>query len=161
MGLIGRVPYEKFRRDFVARTFALVRPRLAPNSVRQPNGPKCTQIIQNEPKHQFRVHWGGSGAFVATNSDATSWHELLHQFGPFCTEFRKPPNGPKCTKIVRNAPKHEFRVQWGVSRALAAKNSDVTSWHELLHQFGPFCTEFRNSTKRSPMPQNYPKRSKT
>ena len=132
---------------------------------------------------------GGSVAFVAKNSDATSWHELLHQFGPFCTEFRKAskrsqmhhffykthqnkslgyngvdwmhwlrkiptrlcgtnfctssahfalsfvrqPNGPKCTKIVRNAPKHEFRVQWGGSGAFVAKNSDATSWHELLH----------------------------
>ena len=23
------------------------------------------------------------------------------------------PNDPKCTQIVRNAQKHEFRVQWG------------------------------------------------
>jgi len=28
--------------------------------------------------HQFRVKWGGSVAFVVKNSDATSWHELLH-----------------------------------------------------------------------------------
>src|SRR6185312_7478176 len=46
--------------------------------VRQPNGPECTQIVRNAPKHQFRVQWGGSGVFVANNSDATSWHELLH-----------------------------------------------------------------------------------
>ena len=30
-----------------------------------------------------------------------------------------------------------------------AKNSDATSWHELLHYFGLFCTEFRKATKRS------------
>src|SRR6185503_5687207 len=78
----------------------------APNFVRQPNSPKCTQIIQNVPKHQFRVQWGGSVAFVAENSDATSWHELLHLFGPFCTMFRKAtkwfqmhPNSKKRTKI--------------------------------------------------------------
>ena len=52
--------------------------RFAPNSVRHPNGPKCPQIKRNVPKHQFRVQWGGSGAFLAKNSDATSWHELLH-----------------------------------------------------------------------------------
>ena len=46
--------------------------------VRQPNGPKCTQIVQNAAKCQFRVEWGGSGAFVAKNSNATSGHELLH-----------------------------------------------------------------------------------
>src|SRR6185295_1388904 len=63
--------------------------RFAPSSVRQPNGPKCTQIVRNAPKQQFRVPWGGSGAFVMKNSDATSWHELLHKFGPICTEFYK------------------------------------------------------------------------
>src|SRR6185295_13334835 len=78
----------------------------APSFVRQPNGPKCTQIVPNVPKSQFRVQWGGSGAFVAKNSDATSWHELLHQFDPFCTEFRKEtkrsqmhPNITKRTKM--------------------------------------------------------------
>jgi hypothetical protein len=69
----------------------------------QPNGPECTQIERNEPKHQFRVKWGGLGAFVAKNSDATSWQELL--LGPFCTEFPKATkrsqmhtNNTKCTK---------------------------------------------------------------
>src|SRR6185369_6686062 len=61
----------------------------APSFVRQPNCPECNQIVRNTPKCQFRVQWGGSGAFDAKNSNATSWHELLHYFGPFCTEFRK------------------------------------------------------------------------
>ena len=52
--------------------------RFAPSVVRQPNGPECTQIVHNGPKRQFRVQWGGSGAFVAKNFDATSWHELLY-----------------------------------------------------------------------------------
>ena len=52
--------------------------RFAPRLVRQPNGPKCTKMVRNAPKHEFRVQWGGSGAFVAKNSDATSWQELLH-----------------------------------------------------------------------------------
>ena len=107
--------------------------RFAPSFVRQPNGPKCTQIVQNVQKRQFKVQWGGSGAFVAKNSDATSWHELLYKFGPFCTEFHRQPNGPECTKIVRNAPKHQFNIQWGGSRAFVVQNSDATSWHKLLH----------------------------
>ena len=45
---------------------------------RQPKGPECTQIVRNTPKPQIRVQWGGSGAFVAKNSDATSGHEILH-----------------------------------------------------------------------------------
>ena len=52
--------------------------RFVPSFVTQPNGPKCTQIVGNAPKHQFRVQWGGSGAFISKNSDTTSWHELLH-----------------------------------------------------------------------------------
>ena len=105
----------------------------APSFVRQPNGPKCTQIVRNAPKCQFRVQWGGSAAFVAKNSNTTSWHELLHLFGPFCTEFRRATNGPKCARIVRNTPKRQLRVQWGGSGAFIVKTSDATSWHELLH----------------------------
>ena len=52
--------------------------RFAPSFVRQSNGPECTQIVGNTLKRQFRVQCCGSGAFVAKNSDATSWHELLH-----------------------------------------------------------------------------------
>ena len=50
----------------------------APRFVRQPNGIEGTQIVLNASKHHLRVQWGGSGVFVAKNSDATSWHELLH-----------------------------------------------------------------------------------
>src|SRR6185312_772513 len=52
--------------------------RFPPSFLRQPNGPECIQIVRNTPKRQFRVQWVGSGAFVAKNSVATSWHELLH-----------------------------------------------------------------------------------
>src|SRR6185312_5660601 len=75
----------------------------APIFVTQPNSPKCTQIVQNAPKHHFTVQWGGSGAFVVKNSDATSWHELLHLFGPFCTEFRK---ATKRSSMQPNRTKH-------------------------------------------------------
>src|SRR6185437_9312611 len=60
-----------------------------PSFVRQPNGLKCTQIVGNTTKHEFRVQWGGLCAFIAKNSNATSWHKLLHLFGPYCTEYRK------------------------------------------------------------------------
>ena len=107
--------------------------RFASSFVRQPNGPECTQIVRNTRKCQFRVQWGGSGAFVLKNSDSTSWYELLHYFGPFCTEFRKQPYCPECTHILQNTPKRQFRVQWGELGAFVVKNSAATSWHELLH----------------------------
>ena len=42
------------------------------------NNLKCTQRQWNAQKHECWSQWGGSGAFVATNSDTTSWHEILH-----------------------------------------------------------------------------------
>src|SRR6185503_14629217 len=86
--------------------------RFAPSFVRKPNGPKCTQIIQNAPNHQFRVQWGGLGMFVAKNSDTTSWHKLLHLLGPFCTEFRK---ATKRSKIHPNITKRTKTSVWGLT----------------------------------------------
>ena len=66
--------------------------------VTQATGPQCTKIVRNAPNHEFRVQWGGSGAFVAKNSDATSWHELLHQLTRFALSVvgqKTVPNAPK------------------------------------------------------------------
>src|SRR6185437_385136 len=87
--------------------------RFAPCFVRQPNGPECTQMVRNTPKRQFKVKWGGSDAFVAKNSDATSWHEPLHLFGLFCTEFRKTTKRPRMHPNGTKHTKHHLRVQWG------------------------------------------------
>ena len=105
--------------------------RFAPSFLRQPNSPECTQIEQT---HQ-NVSLGSNGA---------DWVCSLRKIpirlrGPnFCTSsarfapsFVRQPNGPECTQIARNAPKHQFRVQWVGSGAFVAKNSDATSWHEL------------------------------
>ena len=78
--------------------------RFAMSFVRQLNSPECTQIVRNAPKCQFRVQWGGSGGFVAKNSDATSWDELLHLFGPFCIEFRKATKHSQMHPNSTNAP---------------------------------------------------------
>ena len=97
--------------------------RFQPSFVRQPNGPEYTPMVRNAPKHQFRVKWGGSVAFVVKNSDATSWHELFCTSSVrFAPSFVRQPNGPECTQIVRNAPKCQLRVQWGGSGVFVAKN---------------------------------------
>ena len=79
--------------------------RFAPSFVSKPNCSKCTQIVRNVPKHEFRMQWGGSGAFVAKNSDATLSYELLHKFGLFGTEFRKQTKlfkmHPNCSKRAK------------------------------------------------------------
>ena len=101
--------------------------RFAPSFVTQPNCPKCTKILRNAPKHEFRVQWGGTGAFVAKNSDTASWHELLHHLGPCCTEFCKSTKLSQMHQNCTNTPKHEFRVQWVGSGAFITKTSDATS----------------------------------
>jgi hypothetical protein len=35
------------------------------------------ETVRNAPKHVFWVQWSGSGAFVAKNSDATLFSELV------------------------------------------------------------------------------------
>ena len=115
--------------------------------VTQPNSPKYNQIIRNTPKHEFRVQWGGSGVFVARTPTRLRGTNFCTSLTRFALSVVWQPKSPKCTQIVRNAPKHEFRVQWVGSGAFIAKNSDATSWHELLHQFCPFCTEFYKATK--------------
>ena len=73
--------------------------RFAQSFVRQPNGPQCSQIEQNAPKLQFRVQYGGSGAFVAKNSDATSCTNFCTSSARFASSFIMQPNGPQCTQI--------------------------------------------------------------
>src|SRR6185312_9260871 len=108
--------------------------RFAPRFKSQPNGPKCTKIIRT---HQ-NLSFGSNGV------DRVCWLRkiptLLRGMN-FCTSsarfapsFVTQPNGPQCPKIIRNAPKHEFRVKWDGSGVFVSKNFDVTSCHELLDQ---------------------------
>ena len=54
--------------------------RVEPSIVKQRNGPKCPQTLQNKTKQNMSLgsNGGGSVVFIAKNSDTTSWHELLH-----------------------------------------------------------------------------------
>ena len=122
---------------------------------------KCIQIVQNTPKHEFRVQWGGSVAFIAKNSNATSWPELLHQFGPFCTEFCNATE--RCQMHKNSMKQYQTWVLGSIGwmGTFVAKNSDTTSWHELLHHFGPFCIGFCKATKWSRMHPNSTIHTKT
>ena len=107
--------------------------RLAPSFVRQPNGPECNQIVRNAPN----ISLGSNGVDrvrslrkIPTRLHCTNFCTSLACFTP---SFVRQPNGPKCTQVVRFALKRQFRVQWGRSGVFFAKNSDTTSWHQLLH----------------------------
>ena len=105
----------------------------APTFVRQPNGPECSQIVRNAPKRQFRVQWGGSGAFLAKIPMRLRGKNFCTSSARFAPSFVRELNGPDCNQIVRNASKHQFWVQWGGSCVFVAKNFYATSSHELLH----------------------------
>jgi hypothetical protein len=48
------------------------------------------ETARNALKHEFWVQWSGSGAFVAKDSNATLFSELVrewHQFDLFCIDF--------------------------------------------------------------------------
>src|SRR6185312_10220071 len=106
--------------------------RFATSFITQPNGPKCIQLVQNAPKHQFPngVDRVRSLRKIPTRRRGTNFCTSSARFAP---SFVRQPNSPECTQIVRNTPKRQFRVQWGGSGAFVAKNSEATSWHELLH----------------------------
>ena len=129
--------------------------------VRQPNGPNCIQIVQNTPKYEFRVQWGGSGAFLRKIQTRLRGTNFCTSLARFALNFVTQPNGPKCIQIVQNTLGHEFRVRWGESGAFVEKNSDATSWHKLLHHFGTFCIEFYNATKLSQIHPNSMKHTET
>ena len=83
-------------------TFCTSLARFAPSFVRQPNGPKCTQIVRNAPKRQFRVPWGGSGLRkIPTRLRGTIFCTSSARFAPSSV---RQPSGPECTQIIRNAP---------------------------------------------------------
>ena len=111
-------------------------PCFASSFMRLRNNPKCTQTICNAPKHEFRVQWGGLGAFVEKKPSwlrGTSFRINCTNSHCFASCFMRLRNYPKCTQTLCNAPKHEFGVQWGWLGAFIAKYPDVTSWHVLLH----------------------------
>ena len=78
---IGCVHCEKSRRDFVARTFALIAPvhpvlhRVSCSYEMIPNAPKHYATLQNMSLGSYGVDWVRS---LQKNPDVTAWHELVH-----------------------------------------------------------------------------------
>ena len=152
MGWIGCVRCEKFQRDFVPRTVAPVDP-FCTECCRAKNGPKCTQIVWNAPKHEFRVQWGGSGVFVAKIPTRLRGTNFCTSLTRFALSVVWQPKSPKCTQIVRNTPKREFRVQW--------VRSGASSWKIPMRLRGMnFCTTSARSAPSFIRQPNSPKCTK-
>ena len=136
MWWIGCVCCKKFRHDFMARTCPLIAPvqpvlyQVSCSNETIPNAPKDYEIHQNKSLRSSGVDRMRSLRKILTRLRGTNF---CTSSARFAMSFVRQPNGSECTQIVQNAPKHQFRVQWGGSGAFLAKNSDATSWHELLH----------------------------
>ena len=130
---IGCFRCEKFQCNFLAQTFALVRPvlhRILYGNQTVPNAPKWYEILQN-----MNLGSNGVDRVLLLRKIPMRLHRtnFCTSSACFAPSFVRQPNSPECTKIVLNASKHQLRVQWGGSGAFLAKNSDATLWHELLH----------------------------
>ena len=100
------------------------------------NDPKCTQILQNIPKHYFRGPMGWIGCvhceksrcdFVAqTFALIAPAHPVSHQVS--CS-YEMMPNAPKHYETHQNL---SLRSK-GVDQVLRCENYKVTSCHELMY----------------------------
>ena len=112
----------------------------APSFVRQLNGRKCTQTVQNAPKHEFRIQWIGSSGFVAKNSDATSWHEL------FATKAPDPPHWTLNSCFVPFPTIWVHLGPFGCIPKLRAKQSELVQKFVPRRRVGVFRDERTRST---------------
>ena len=94
------------RHDLMACTFfsnGTSSTQIAPSFVQQRNYPRCSQALQNSPKHEFRVQCSGPSAIVAKMSDTTLWHDL---FSLIASVQPKLHRVLLSNETVPDAPKH-------------------------------------------------------
>ena len=147
MGWIWSVRCEKFRHDFVARTFTLIAPfqpglhRVSMGNKTVPKASKQYKMHENMSSGSNGVNRKRSLRKIPTRLRGTKVCINCSISARFAPSFVRRRNGPKCKQTVQNTPKHKVREQWGGLGGFVVKKSDTTSWHELLHylhQVGPF-----------------------
>ena len=149
MGLIGRFRCEKSRRDFVSRTFALIAPvhpvlhRVSCSYETIPNAPKHYTTHQNMSLGSNGAYWVRSLWKIPTWLRGTNFCINCTSSPCFASSLMQLWNDPKCTQTLCNAPKHEFRVQWGGLGVVVAKNPD------LIHGTN-FCINCTSSPRFAP-----------
>src|SRR6185503_14721204 len=121
--------------------------RFEPSIVKQRNRPKCTQTLRNKTKHKFSVQWGGSGAFIAKNSEQLRGANFFALIAPFQLILHRV----SCSdEMVPNAPKHYETHQ---NMSLGSDGVDrVDLLQKILTQFCGlnFCIKFNSSARFEP-----------
>ena len=109
MGQIGCIRCEKSRRDFAARTFALialVHPVLHPVSCSYEtitNAPKHYTMHQNKSLWSNGVDWISSWRKIPTSLRGTNFCINCMSSPRFAPSFMQLRNNPKCTKILQRS----------------------------------------------------------
>src|SRR6185369_10212269 len=164
---IGCVRCENIRRDFVARTFALIAP-VQPILHRV----SCSnEMVPNAPKH-YETH-----QTMSLGPDGVDRVDLLQKIVTqlcglsFCINFNssarfepsivKQRNGPKCTQTLRNKTKHKFSVQWGGSGAFIAKTFGHNFVARTFALIAPFQLILHRVSCSNKMVPNAPKHYET
>jgi len=134
MEWIGWVRGENSRHDFVAQTFALIAPvhtvlhRVSCSYETITDETKHYENYQNMSLGSNGVDWVRSLRKIPTWLRGMNFCINCTSSPCFASRFTELRNDPKCTQTLCNAPKHEFRVQWGGLGGFVEKNPDVTSW---------------------------------
>ena len=76
--------------------------RFSPSFVRQPNIPKCTQMVRNSPKHEFRVQWVDRVHSLRTIPMQLRGTNFCTSSAHFAPSFVRQPNGPKWYEMQQN-----------------------------------------------------------
>ena len=115
--------------DFVAPTFALIAPvhpvfrRVSCTYETIPNAPKRYETHQNMSLGSNGVDQVRSLQKITTWLRGTNFCINCASSPCFTPSFMQLRNDPKCTQTLSNAPKHEFRVQWGGSGVFVEKST--------------------------------------
>ena len=126
MGWIGSIRCDKTRRDFVARTFALIAPvqyvlqQVSCIYATIPNTPKYYEMHRNIGLGSNGVDWLRSLWEIPMWLRGTNFCNNCTSSTHFAPSFMQLRNDPKCIQTLWNKPKHEFRVQWGESSVFVA-----------------------------------------
>ena len=150
MGRIGCARCEKSRHDFVARTFALIapfHPILAPSFMQLRNDNRWTQTLWNLPKLEFRVQWGGLGAFVAKKF----WCDFMARTSALIAPVQPDLHRVSCSnETLANAPKH-YEMHTNISLGSNGVDWVRSLWKILMRLQGTnFCTNCTSSTLFAP-----------
>ena len=131
MGWIGYVRCKNSWRDFVSRTFVLTAPvhyvllQVSCSYETIPNAPKYCETDRNISLGSNRVDWVHLLRKIPTWLRGTNFYNNCTSSPRFASSFMQLQNDPKCSQTLWNAPKHEFRVQWGGSGVFVVK---FTTW---------------------------------